>query len=225
MTCVYTNFKLVREETVSNDGKSIIMHKDSQKENSSGCTFKVFFEDKNISVSTIGCFANIIEDLFSDCMQKTNGDIHMALEDLFIKMTESLASGTICNLMVFDESEEKVYVACLGHSQTLRYRKNNDGKYRLVWKLEFTDTPLIYIHKWTSTQVSDIWIQCSNDFLKSNLESLDMRLEEIAQHLDVCDKNYNVAFSLHAAQIESILKNSHIKDVNIYNSLTKVFML
>ena len=100
--------------------------------------------------------------------------------------------------------------------------------------------PRIYSKKWT---ISDIWIQCS-DGLFDGLNHLrigiqpcrEARLEEIAQHLDLCDRSDNVANSLHQMQKDSILKEKMDKhplrtdstrswiESNIDNRLTKVFM-
>jgi len=280
MTCVYSfDYTTLTREEKKTDDKSIIMHKASHQGNNickplihfnsqihlytenSGCTFEVVFKNKKISVSTLcdghdGYFASymvtsIISDLFSDCIEKTNGDIYTALELLFAELIFYLTklgddlvnSKTTCNVMVFDSTEEKVYVASLGNSLSLRYRKQ-DGKYNFIWKSKEQDctfpfrsifstkTPLIYVHEWTKEQVFDIWIQSSFSLLNSTLDSsldLDSRLEEIAYHLDLCSQNYDVAYSLHSAQIESMLEknNEHSKEwleANIDDRLTKVFM-
>jgi serine/threonine protein phosphatase PrpC len=100
--------------------------------------------------------------------------------------------------------------------------------------------PRIYSKKWNG---SDIWIQCS-DGLFDGLNHLsigiqpcrDARLQEIARHLDICDRSDNVADNLHQMQIDSILKEKMDKhplradstrswiESNIDNRLTKVFM-
>ena len=278
MTCVYSfDYTTLSREEQKTDDKSIIMHKASQQGNSicktlinfnsqihlytekSGCTFEVVFKNKKISVSTLcdghdGYFASymvtsITPDLFSDCIEKTNGDIYTALELLFAELTFYLTrpgedlvnSKTTCNVMVFDSTEEKVYVASLGNSLSIRYRKQ-DGQFRFIWKSKeeectfpsifSTKTPLIYVHEWTKEQVSDIWIQCSASLVHSSLDSSldsDSRIEEIAYHLDLCSQNYDVAYSLHSAQIESMLKknNKYSREwleTNIDDRLTKVFM-
>ena len=100
--------------------------------------------------------------------------------------------------------------------------------------------PRIYSKKYNG---SDIWIQCS-DGLFDGLNHLsigiqpcrDERLQEIARHLDICDRSDNVANNLHQMQIDSILEKKMDKhplradstqswiESNIDNRLTKVFM-
>lgn len=71
-----------------------------------------------------------------------------------------------------------------------------------------TTTPRIYRWRWTPGQVL---VQCSDGLLES-LDSrkigiqpqTEFRIQEIAKHLDVCEKDQNVAYSLHEMQIESM---------------------
>ena len=294
-----------------------------------GTTFEVVYKERTLSVSTVcdghGGYmtsyivTDAIPELFPACLEICLGDIRNALDRLFAELTIYIMSvaniignsGTTCNVTIFDPENEKVYIASLGDSPTLRYRKGDNGDYYLAWKSDDQDCsdqeeiermvkihrdngdenavasdvvfqailkgketgvwrnrwtrcmthssfgdlknnyypgivntkPRIYVQKWTNRQVSDIWIQCT-DGLFDGLNHLsigiqprqDIRLGEIARHLDLCHRGDNVANSLHQMQIDSILKEKIDKypsrpdsirswiESNIDNHLTKVFM-
>jgi serine/threonine protein phosphatase PrpC len=78
-----------------------------------------------------------IPELFPTCLDDARGDIPDALTRLFAALaleTSQMSSGTTCNVTVFDPASEKVHVASLGDSPTLRYRKGPRGLFRLVWQ-------------------------------------------------------------------------------------------
>jgi serine/threonine protein phosphatase PrpC len=122
-----------------------------------GFTFEVEYKDQHLSVSTLcdghGGYmtsyivTDAIPELFPVCLELSFGDIRMALERLFKELAtyiNSIAniigdSGTTCNVTVFDQTNDFVHVASLGDSPTLRYSKDYNGKYRLVWKSDDQD--------------------------------------------------------------------------------------
>ena len=78
-----------------------------------------------------------IPELFPTCLDEAGGDIPVTLGRLFAALaveTSHMSSGTTCNVTVFDPASEKVHVASLGDSPTLRYRKGPRGAFRLVWQ-------------------------------------------------------------------------------------------
>lgn len=88
---------------------------------------------------------DVIPDLFPDCLDFTKSNITDALYLLFSKLTSYINSfgneilnnsGTSCNVIVFDPDDEKIYIANLGDSMTLRYRKQDNGEYKLIWKID-----------------------------------------------------------------------------------------
>ena len=84
---------------------------------------------------------SMIERLFLQALEETNGELESTLRLLFEKITAEVLtiksrlgrSGTTCNVTVVDTQNEQVVVASLGDSPTLLYRKNN-GTYELEWK-------------------------------------------------------------------------------------------
>ena len=255
-----------------------------------------------------------IPELFPTCLDEAGGDIPVTLGRLFAALaveTSHMSSGTTCNVTVFDPASEKVHVASLGDSPTLRYRKGPRGAFRLVWQSvdqdradpaeidrmvdvhrrngdltadagsvvyqmmiagqptgvwrnrqtqcmthsSFGDVhnnyypgmvntlPRIYAHDWSPTQRSDVWVQCTDGLLEWLSHSKvgiqprsDVRVVEIARHLDKCHRHANVAQSLHEMQIESMLR-ARVKahptrtdstrawvEANFDNHLSKVFM-
>ena len=255
-----------------------------------------------------------IPELFTTCLDEALGDVSVALTRLFAKIaneTAHITSGTTCNVTVFDPVRKKVYIASLGDSPTLRYRKGPRGKFRLVWKSDDQDcadpieidrmvaihrlhgeptadadkvvyqvmsgdqptgvwrnrqtqcmlhssfgdlhnnyypkmvntVPRIYTQDWSTVQRSDVWVQCTDGLLEWLTHShigiqprSDVRVPEIARHLDLCHRHENVAHSLHEMQIESMLhkkleahpsrKDSTREwiESTFDNHLTKVFM-
>lgn len=103
--------------------------------------------------------------------------------------------------------------------------------------------PRIYTQDWSTKQRSDVWIQCTDGLLEWLTDSLigiqprgDVRVSELARHLDTCHRHVNVARSLHELQIESMLHarvEAHPSrtdstqawvESTFDNHLTKVFM-
>lgn len=101
--------------------------------------------------------------------------------------------------------------------------------------------PLISSHVW---RPSDVWIQCTDgllEWLSRQLRSIqpraELRVEEIARHLDICSGDANVAQSLHELQITSMFSTKIIAhpdrkdstrewvETNFDNHYTKVFKM
>lgn len=287
-----------RKPSLYFDGRSYEYTEDT------GATFEVVYShhdsndhdpaDRTLTVSSVcdghaGYLASYtttkrIRELFPTCIVDAKGDVVVALERLFAKLageTAHLTSGTTCNVTVFDPRQKKVYIASLGDSPTLRYRKGPRGKFRLVWKSDDHDcadptevermvrvhqqhgdetadadavvyqvmngdqptgvwrnrqtqcmlhssfgdlhnnyypkmvntVPRIYTQDWSTLQRSDVWVQCTDGLLEWLTHSLiciqprsDLRVHEVARHLDQCHRHPNVAHSLHEMQIESMLR-------------------
>ena len=117
-----------------------------------GTIFEVIFQERKLTVSVV-CdghsgyktailVSEFIPTIFEYCLELSSNDIQAALSILFnktalyIKDNPNLIglSGSTCNVTVFDLEKESVYVASLGDSPTLRYRKDSNGKYNLVWR-------------------------------------------------------------------------------------------
>jgi len=102
--------------------------------------------------------------------------------------------------------------------------------------------PRIYTQRWSATQHSDVWIQCTDGLLERLTHSKlgiqpqsEERLAEIARHLDVCHQHVNVAYSLHEMQIDAMFADKRAAhplrsdnsrawvESTFDNHLTKVF--
>jgi serine/threonine protein phosphatase PrpC len=86
----------------------------------------------------------LVQQLFQACIDETRGDVSSCLRILFeriaLEMTRvNMQTGTTCNVTVFDTTHERVYVASLGDSPTLRYRKGPRGRFHLAWKSDDHD--------------------------------------------------------------------------------------
>jgi serine/threonine protein phosphatase PrpC len=122
-----------------------------------GTIFKTCYGDNQYLVSSV-CdghsgymtsfyVTSIIEPLFKEAISETDGNVYSALERLFEKIHDHVAqirqhlgtSGSTCNVIVFEPLKEKVFVASLGDSPTLRYSKNALNQYELSWKSEDQD--------------------------------------------------------------------------------------
>lgn len=85
---------------------------------------------------------SMMERLFLEALEETNGELEATLRLLFEKIEAEVltlrssigGSGTTCNVTVIDQENEQVVVASLGDSPTLLYSKNNNGRYELEWK-------------------------------------------------------------------------------------------
>ena len=117
-----------------------------------GTTFEVSFQERKMLVSvvcdghsgylTAFLVVEFIPTALQECVDNASGDIKIALLSLFEKTASHVRknsniigiSGSTCNVTIFDISKEEVFVASLGDSPTLRYRKDSDGKYSLVWR-------------------------------------------------------------------------------------------
>lgn len=116
-----------------------------------GTQFKVVYKGRTLLVSSV-CdghagymtsysVTSMIERLFLQALEETNGELESTLRLLFEKITAEVLtlkfrigrSGTTCNVTVIDTENEQVVVASLGDSPSLLYRKNN-GRYELEWK-------------------------------------------------------------------------------------------
>ena len=87
---------------------------------------------------------NLVQKLFQSCIDEKLGDVTSCLSMLFeriaLEMTRvNMQTGTTCNVTVFDTTNERVYVASLGDSPTLRYRKGPRGRFHLAWKSDDHD--------------------------------------------------------------------------------------
>jgi hypothetical protein len=145
-----------------------------------GCVFdSVYYEPEDNSRKRtlhVSCICNghgghmasylvvdAIPELFPECLDITSGNITDALYLLFSKLTSYINSignellnnsGTSCNIMVFDIDNEKVYIANLGNSSCIRYRRAENGDYKLIWKIaeqncgdELEINRMVEIHK------------------------------------------------------------------------------
>lgn len=122
-----------------------------------GTTFDVVFEKRKLTISVVcdghsgyqtSCLVvDFIPTAFHSCLELALGDITNALSILFEKISFHVLrkshvvaiSGSTCNVTVFDPTKEKVYVACLGDSPTLRYSKDSTGNYYLAWMTKVQD--------------------------------------------------------------------------------------
>jgi len=116
-----------------------------------GIQFEVVHNDRTLLVSSV-CdghsgymtsysVTSMMERLFLQALQETNGELESTLQLLFEKIAAEIftiksrlgRSGTTCNVTVIDPQNEQVVIASLGDSPTLLYSKNN-GRYELEWK-------------------------------------------------------------------------------------------
>jgi len=137
-----------------------------------GTFFTVMHEERKLGVSTV-CdghagyetsftVTSVIERLFSVAISESLGCVKTALSLLFemianeiLKMKMLLgSSGATCNVTVFDPTNEKVFVASLGDSPSMLYRKDENGNYKLLHKSKDQDCSdsdeierMIEIHK------------------------------------------------------------------------------
>ena len=116
-----------------------------------GTQFEVEHNGRTLLVSSVcdghtGYMASysvtsMIERLFLQALEETNGELESTLRLLFEKITAEVLtlkfsigrSGTTCNVTVIDTENKQVVVASLGDSPSLLYSKNN-GRYELEWK-------------------------------------------------------------------------------------------
>lgn len=116
-----------------------------------GIQFEVVYKGRTLLVSSVcdghGGYmtsysvTSMMERLFSEALDETNGELEATLRLLFEKITAEVLtlrrsigrSGTTCNVTVIDQEKEQVVVASLGDSPTLLYSKQN-GRYELEWK-------------------------------------------------------------------------------------------
>ena len=259
---------------------------------------------------------SIIEKMFRASIAEADGDISSALSILFVKIATEVknmrflmgGSGTTCNVTVFDKTNARVYIASLGDSPTIRYRKNEQNLYFMDWRSTDQDcsdpeeidrivqvhknngdinasrssvvyedetagkgsgvfrntrslmmlhssfgdfprdyypgvvntVPRIYSHDWLP---EDVYIQCSDGLLEWLANSLitiqprsDLRVQEIARHLDTCINDENIAQRLHELQITSMVTTKveahptrpdssyEWVEKNFDNHFTKVFL-
>ena len=117
-----------------------------------GTIFEVIFRERKLTVSVVcdghsgykaaNLVCEFIPTIFEYCLELSSDDIQAALSILFNKTATHIKdnpnlvgiSGCTCNVTVFDLEKESVYIASLGDSPTLRYRKDSNGKYHLVWR-------------------------------------------------------------------------------------------
>jgi serine/threonine protein phosphatase PrpC len=116
-----------------------------------GIQFEVVHKGRTLLVSSV-CdghsgymtsysVTSMMERLFLQALEETNGELEATLRLLFEKIAAEVLtiksrlghSGTTCNVTVIDPQNEQVVVASLGDSPTLLYSKNN-GTYELEWK-------------------------------------------------------------------------------------------
>ena len=85
---------------------------------------------------------SIIKKIFTKIIFETKGNVEKALSLLFVELANEVLqkqdmlaiSGSTCNVMVFDSRNERVYVASLGDSPTLKYNRDDQNRYYLDWK-------------------------------------------------------------------------------------------
>ena len=137
-----------------------------------GTFFTVTYGERTIGVSTV-CdghsgyetsftVTSIIERLFSVAISESSGCVKTALPLLFEMIANEILkkkmllgnSGATCNVTVFDPTNEKVFVASLGDSPSMLYRKDENGNYKLLCKSKDQDCAdsdeierMIEIHK------------------------------------------------------------------------------
>ena len=137
-----------------------------------GTFFTVTYGERKLGVSSV-CdghagyetsftVTSIIQRLFGLAISESLGCVKTALLRLFEMIaTEILTmekllgnSGATCNVTVFDPANEKVFVASLGDSPTMLYRKDDNGNYKLLCKSKDQDCAdteeierMIEIHK------------------------------------------------------------------------------
>ena len=137
-----------------------------------GTFFTVTYEERKLGVSTV-CdghagyetsftVTSVIQRLFEEAIAESLGCVKTALPRLFEMIANKILtmkmllgnSGATCNVTVFDPANEKVFVASLGDSPTLLYRKDENGNYKLFCKSKDQDCSdsdeierMIEIHK------------------------------------------------------------------------------
>lgn len=85
---------------------------------------------------------SIMEKMFLASIAEAGDDISAALTILFAKIAAEIkkmrflmgGSGATCNVTVFDKTNARVYIASLGDSPTIRYRKNDQNLYFMDWR-------------------------------------------------------------------------------------------
>jgi len=117
-----------------------------------GTCFEINIDGKNLVVSSV-CdghagyqtsffVTSIIEKTFTKIIFETKGNVEKALTLLFVELANEVLqkqdmlanSGSTCNVMVFDSTNERVHVASLGDSPTLKYNRDDQNRYYLDWK-------------------------------------------------------------------------------------------
>jgi serine/threonine protein phosphatase PrpC len=117
-----------------------------------GTCFELDVSGKNLVVSSV-CdghagyqtsffVTSIMKKTFIEVIFETEGDVEKALSLLFVKLSNEVSqkrdmlanSGSTCNVTVFDSTNERVYVASLGDSPTLKYNRDDQNRYYLDWK-------------------------------------------------------------------------------------------
>ena len=146
-----------------------------------GFTFNVNYEDRKMTASVV-CdghsgymtsyiICEFIQTVFPKIINTSQGNITNALAQLFVDVEDHVnkmkskigSSGSTCNVTVFDLTMKQVFVASLGDSPTMCYRKDDSGKFYLAWKSKDQDCAdkeevdrMVQIHKKNGDSIASV---------------------------------------------------------------------
>jgi serine/threonine protein phosphatase PrpC len=165
--------------------------------------------------------------------------------DRMVKIHKSNGDhAAVANTVVYQEMHGGHPTGVWRNRQTLCMLHSSFGDLNNNYYPKMVNTvPRIYTQDWLTTQRSDVWCQCTDGLLEWLTHSRigiqprsDVRVSEIAAHLDKCHRDENVAHSLHEMQIDSMLQArlaSHPSrtdstrewvESTFDNHITKIFM-